>query len=334
MLEMNEAIAQLEQALALAKSMRIAAKSAQALPADTGSQAALNQSLSYLKMPGLLASAPAGIAILSPKALRLASGGESIALMSGKNTDISTGSSFTVAASDTVSLFAENAGMRLFAGGGKVEIQAQDDKMALSASQDVTLTSAEGCVKIDASQQLILSCGGAYIKLSGGNIELGCPGNIVLKSTNLQEGGPATLETSPLTFAPGYSGVFTVRDQQTGEAMPFTRYKATTAEGETFTGVTDAEGKTVPLHSAMPGNMTIQFPDVLSEGQYQAVDPATGQPVAGCAYYLLAEDGESLSGFTDDHGMTGRLTTHRPSTVEVFWGEEALAKMAGDKSNA
>ncbi|WP_239663705.1 DUF2345 domain-containing protein, partial [Enterobacter sp. 940_PEND] len=124
MLEMDRAVEQLEQALTLARSLQAAAKGAKATVSDIDSQKTLNSSLKYLKMPGMLASAPAGIGILSPEAVRLASGGASIGLMSGKNTDISTGQSFTVAASEAVSLFAQAAGMKMYAGAGKVDIQA------------------------------------------------------------------------------------------------------------------------------------------------------------------------------------------------------------------
>jgi type VI secretion system secreted protein VgrG len=87
--------------------------------------------------------------------------------MSGKNTDISAGKSFTVAASETVSLFAQAAGMQLIAGGGKVDIQAQKGELNAEAQQNITISSAEGNVTVNASQELLLTCGGAYIKLSG-----------------------------------------------------------------------------------------------------------------------------------------------------------------------
>lgn len=77
MLEMDRAVEQLEQALTLARSLQAAAKGAQATVSDIDSQKTLNSSLTYLKMPGMLASAPAGIGILSPEAVRLASGGAS-----------------------------------------------------------------------------------------------------------------------------------------------------------------------------------------------------------------------------------------------------------------
>ncbi|AOT45938.1 type IV secretion protein Rhs [Enterobacter ludwigii] len=267
MLEMDRAVEQLEQALTLARSLQAAAKGAQATVSDIDSQKTLNSSLKYLKMPGLLASAPAGIGILSPEAVRLASGGASISLMSGKNTDISAGQSFTVAASEAVSLFAQAAGMKMYAGAGKVDIQAQADAMNVSALQDITITSGQGSVKVNASQELVLSCGGAYIKLSGGNIELGCPGNILLKAANVNQTGPASLDTPPVTFPKGYSEGFITTSSASGAVKPFTTYKITTAEGEVYEGISGAEGETSPIFTSMPSQLKIEYPRNIADSQ-------------------------------------------------------------------
>lgn len=328
MLEMDSAVEQLEQALTLARSLQVAVKKAKATLSDTESQKTLNSSLKYLKTPGMVASAPAGIGILSPETVRLASGRASIGLMSGKNTDISAGQSFTVAASESVSLFAQTAGMKMYAGAGAVDIQAQADAMNVSALQDITITSGQGSIQVNASQELVLSCGGAYIKLSGGNIELGCPGNILLKSANVSQTGPASLDTPPVTFPKGYSGTFTVKDMETGEIKPFTKYVVTSAEGDIFEGMTDASGKTVQLNSSMPGKMKIKFPDMLSDEQFRVIDKSTGTPVSGYAYFIIAESGESVSGYTDNNGETQRIETKEESSVEAFWGEDALERMS------
>lgn len=328
MLEMDSVIEQLMQALTLARSLQTAVKSAKATQSDIDGQKTLNDALKYLKMPGLVAHAPAGIGILSPETVRLASGGASIGLMSGKNTDISAGQSFTVAASEAVSLFAQAAGMKMYAGAGKVDIQAQADAMNVSALQDITVASGQGSVKVNASKELILSCGGAYIKLSGGNIELGCPGNILLKAANVNQTGPASLDTPLVTFPKGYSGSFTVKDTDTDEVKPFTKYKVTSPEGEVFEGVSDSSGKTAPLYSSTPGNMKIEFPDTLSDEQFRAIDKSTGTPVSGYAYFIIAESGESVSGYTDNNGETQRIETKDASSVEVFWGEDALERMS------
>ncbi|AZL65226.1 type VI secretion system tip protein VgrG [Enterobacter asburiae] len=267
MLEMDRAVEQLEQALTLARSLQAAAKGAKATVSDIDSQKTLNSSLKYLKMPGMLASAPAGIGILSPEAVRLASGGASIGLMSGKNTDISTGQSFTVAASEAVSLFAQAAGMKMYAGAGKVDIQAQADAMNVSALQDITVASGQGSVKVNASKELILSCGGAYIKLSGGNIELGCPGNILLKAANVNQTGPASLDTPPVTFPKGYSEGFITTSSASGAVKPFTTYKITTAEGEVYEGISGAEGETSPIFTSMPSQLKIEYPRNIADNQ-------------------------------------------------------------------
>ncbi len=267
MLEMDRAVEQLEQALTLARSLQVAVKGAQATVSDIDSQKTLNSSLKYLKMPGMLASAPAGIGILSPEAVRLASGGASIGLMSGKNTDISTGQSFTVAASEAVSLFAQAAGMKMYAGAGKVDIQAQSDAMNVSALQDITVASGQGSVKVNASKELILSCGGAYIKLSGGNIELGCPGNILLKAANVNQTGPASLDTPPVTFPKGYSEGFTTTSSASGAVKPFTTYKITTAEGDVYEGISGAEGETSPIFTSVPSQLKIEYPRNIADSQ-------------------------------------------------------------------
>lgn len=135
MLSMKEAIAQLENALTIAKSLSSAAEGADALPADTASQQTLNAALKELAKPGIILNAPEGVSITSPQAVRVASGAASVGIMSQQNTDISALKRFTVAAGEAVSVLARKAGMKLFAAKGKVEIQAQDDALEAIAKK-------------------------------------------------------------------------------------------------------------------------------------------------------------------------------------------------------
>ncbi|WP_157093333.1 DUF2345 domain-containing protein, partial [Buttiauxella brennerae] len=260
MLDMHEAVQQLEQALALAKSLSKAAETAKATSADSDSQSSLNSALSGLQKPGILAHSPMGIGMVSPEAVRIASGRQSVGIVSGRNTDISAAQSVTVAASKTVSLFAQSAGMQLFAGQGKVDVQAQGDALNVQALKDVTVTSNSGSVTVNASKELTLVCNGAYIKISGGNIELGCPGNILLKAANVQKMGAANLNLSPQELPKGFKGGFAITNQDTGEVMPYTHYKVTTAECDVYSGTTDKLGNTMPIYTASPSSMKIEFP--------------------------------------------------------------------------
>ncbi|ELW9284087.1 type VI secretion system tip protein VgrG [Enterobacter hormaechei] len=259
MLAMDEAIAQLENALGIAKSLASAAESAQALPSDTGNQQTLNDALKDLAHPGMVLNAPQGVSISSPQAVRLSSGSASVGIMSQQNTDISALKRFTVSAGEAVSLLAAKAGMKLFAAKGKVEIQAQDDGLDAVAKKDITVTSVEGRVEITAAKELVVNCAGAYIKLSSGNIELGCPGNILLKSVNVQKMGKADYDVKKKELPVGFSKFFTARDEESGEIMPFTRYRITTGEGRVFEGRTDAEGKTVTIYTALPDALHIEL---------------------------------------------------------------------------
>lgn len=265
-LEMEAAIQQLEQALTLARSMSKAAASAKAIQGDVGSQQRLNVSLSDLTAPGMLLHAPEGIGMVSARALRIASGSESVGIMSGNNTDISAGQSFTVAAGSAVSLLANNQGMQLLAAKGQVNIQAQSDVLSMSAQRDLDIQSTEGKVTVSAHQELVLACGGAYIKLSNGNIELGCPGNILLKCTTAQKMGPANLKIAPVEMPMGFGGGFILTDEK-GTPQPSTPYRITTAEGDILQGITDEKGKTAPINTATPSSLKAEFGKVKANGE-------------------------------------------------------------------
>jgi len=267
MLSMKEAVAQLENALSIARSLSDAAESAQAYPADIQSQKMLTDALTELAMPGMVLNAPQGVSISSPEGVRLSSGSASVGIVAQNNVDISAMKRFTVAAGEAISMLARQAGMRLFAAKGKVEIQAQDDALDAIAKKDVTVTSVEGKIEITAATELVIKCGGAYIKLSGGNIELGCPGNILLKCANAQKMGAASLNTPAPEFPKGYGGFYSLTDEE-GKIIPQTEYKVTTVDGQVFHGVSDDNGKTLPIYTSMPGKLNIE---ILGTG-----NPSTG----------------------------------------------------------
>ena len=190
--------------------------------------------------------------------------------MSGRNTDISAGHSVTVAAAKALSLFAQGGGMQLCATKGKVEIQAQSDLLTIDAMQDITIKSSKGKVAIDARQELLLTCGGAFIKLSGGNIEIGCPGNILLKAVNVQKMGPENIDVPEKEFPLGYNEGFTIKDPESGKIKPYTKYRITTSEGDVIEGVSDDEGKTLAVNTSKPSAINIEFPKTRSSDSKDA----------------------------------------------------------------
>lgn len=115
-LDMTDALAQLREAQSLVEALCSATEVAKAELADLQTQKVMmSEALEELKKSAMLLSAPEGIAQVTPKSLQL-SAGENIISTSGKNSDFSVLKKFTVAAGETVSLFAQKLGIKIFAG--------------------------------------------------------------------------------------------------------------------------------------------------------------------------------------------------------------------------
>ena len=188
-LEMQAAMSQLEQARSLAEALRSAAEAARAELADVQTQKALlSEALTDLKKAALLVSAPEGIAQVTGKSLQQ-SAGDNIISTSGGHTDFSALKRFTVAAGERVSLFAQKLGIKMFAGKGKVEIQAQGDEMTLDALKDIRISSSEGKLIISAKQEIVLTSGGGYIRIADGTVECAAPEKIIERGAVWQKFG-------------------------------------------------------------------------------------------------------------------------------------------------
>ena len=178
-LEMDRALSQLKEACSLVEALNSAAEVAKAELADLQTQQTLlSETLTELKKSALLISAPDGIAQVTPKSLQLAAG-ENLIGTSGKNAELSILKKFTLAAGERISLFAQRLGIKIFAGKGKVEIQAQSDEMLLDALKDIRISSSEGRVFINAKKEIILTSGGGYIRIADGTVECAAPDKII-----------------------------------------------------------------------------------------------------------------------------------------------------------
>lgn len=191
-LEMQAALDGLKAALQDAEGIRFAAEKAKAELADIERQKTLmTDTLTELKQQALLLSAPAGIAHITPASIQLSSG-ENLIMTTGYDADISVAKKFRLGVKETISLFAQKMGIKIFASQGKVEIQAQGDAMDLLAKDTLTVASKDNQVFVTAKTELTLSCGGSYIRLKEGDIEMGTTGNIRMKCSLLQKMGPAS----------------------------------------------------------------------------------------------------------------------------------------------
>ncbi|MGU3798674.1 type VI secretion system Vgr family protein [Enterobacter hormaechei] len=266
MLDMNAAIAQLHGALQLVTALAQSASVSGALEADTASQQQFGNMLAQLKDAGLLASAPAGIGLVTPKNIQL-SAGQTLTATAGENADISLIKKFTVAAGEAISLFAQKMGMKIFAARGMVDIQAQTDAMRLQSDKTMNINSVSGEIVLNAAQGITLtSKGGAYIKIKDGSVEIGAPGKIDLKSANILWGGRASLEQalSPVSvsdpeFHNPMNGGFQVLDQSSNQPKPYIPYRIETEDGQVIRGVTDENGYTQAHYGIDPKAIKLFF---------------------------------------------------------------------------
>ncbi|WP_338340226.1 type VI secretion system tip protein VgrG [Burkholderia vietnamiensis] len=249
-LDMDDAMSQLESAFQIAKSLRSSVETARADAADTTLQQQSNAELKGLLQPGLLLNAPASVGIVSNSSVQVAAR-NNISAVAGKSLDVSVIKKFSVAAGEAISLFAQKLGIKLFAGRGPVDIQAQSDAMTLMAEKDLTASSVNGKVRIQGQREIVLESGGAYIRIADGNVTIGGPGDLILKVITMQKQGAGSLNDA-LNGMPKPGGLydeqFTLRDEHTGEVLAHTPYRIETPSGP-VEGVTDAAGRTARVFS-------------------------------------------------------------------------------------
>lgn len=94
-------------------------------------------------------------------------------------------------------------GIKLHAATGNVTLEATTGKAEFNAEAKATIASTNGSVTASAKKQFLATAGGAYLKLKGGNIELGAPGVIAFHAGQHVVTAPksAQLVKAPLTVA-------------------------------------------------------------------------------------------------------------------------------------
>ena len=149
-------------------------------------------SANAFKAPVMLVASPSGIALSTQQSVHVSSD-QQTNIVSGQSTFIASGKSLVASVAEKISLFVQNAGMKLFAAKGKVEVQAQSDNIELTAQKTVKVLSATENIEAAAKQEILLTSGGAYIRIKDGNIEIHAPGKIDIKGAQHSFAGPTQM---------------------------------------------------------------------------------------------------------------------------------------------
>ena len=141
--------------------------------------------------PVMLMASPAGIALSTQQSAQV-SADRHVNVVSGGSTHIASGKSLIASIGEKLSLFVQNAGMKLFAAKGKLEMQAHADGIEMQAQKSVKLISVADVIEMAAKQEVLLTSGGAYIRIKDGNIEMHAPGTIDVKGAKRVFAGPVS----------------------------------------------------------------------------------------------------------------------------------------------
>lgn len=228
--------------------------------------------------PDLVMSAPGGIALLTPQDMHAAA--NAITITGGIDVSATVGRNLAAAVKDGISLFTYgdakakrkeqgDKGIKLHAAQGKVDIQAQSAELRAAADKDVNITSTHAKIEVAAKEHVLLTAGGAYVKISGGNIEIHAPGKVEFKAGMKDLSGPASrlvamplLPKSDITSPDSYSlRVDISRAMSPDEKFEHVPYKVQIADGQLFEGTTDKDGRTTRIHDTTSHEMKIIFGD-------------------------------------------------------------------------
>ncbi|MBY4732233.1 type VI secretion system tip protein VgrG [Cupriavidus pauculus] len=190
-LEMPAAVAQLKAALQRVTDLAAATTRAGADPADRATQLALLDGLNQLRDAGLLASAPGGMAFVTPKSVQHSAGENLIA--TARDMDVSIAKRLRMAAGELISFCAHKLGINLVAAKGKFTASALTDGMDLFAQKQLRIASESEDVQVAAKSKITLNSGGASLEIEGGNMTFHCPGAFTIKAGSFTFVGPANV---------------------------------------------------------------------------------------------------------------------------------------------
>ncbi len=168
--------------------------------ARDGSEEGAGDKVPHSTAPLVTVAAQAGLGMTVSDGFHVAAG-EVAHFASGRDMQVAVGEALSVHSGQAIGILAGavgagdgDTGIKLYAGQGNVELQAQSDAMTLAAKELVKLMSANSHIDFAAAKSITLAVeGGASLTIEGGNITFACPGTISIKSSSKSFTGPAQM---------------------------------------------------------------------------------------------------------------------------------------------
>ncbi|MGE4449422.1 MAG: DUF2345 domain-containing protein, partial [Azospira sp.] len=216
------------------------------------------------QQPILVASAVAGIGITTPQSATFATG-QNFDQVSARDTNQSTARRWIHNVGQSISLFVQGVkdktAIKLYAARGKVEMQAQSDSIEITGDDSLTIISSDDRIFANAKEHITFACGGAYIKIAGGNIDIHCPAIASFKAGNYKIEGPTSLAQAMNSWGQTKHDKEVVLRLHTGEAAINRKFRIEREDGSVLSGVSDGDGKTGLQKSDLVGQYSVTILD-------------------------------------------------------------------------
>ena len=250
----SEHLALMQDCLDLFKTLGEYAAQHQGMPVDPAPQDGLkadleagpgarNADVAGDAKPTVSLTGPAGIAFSTPKTI-VSYAGVNLDTVAQQHMQLASGKRFNVNAGKGISLFSHSDGITQIAHNGDFLLQSQHDNMNLVSAKDIKVTAAKRMIAMADQEMTFIVSGGAYLRLKGGDIEIGGPGKLTVKTAEHHWNGPASEKTEMPSFG---EGAFerTPRLLRATDSKPIEGMQVHIVRdgGEAITGQTNAAGE-------------------------------------------------------------------------------------------
>ncbi|KVG62130.1 hypothetical protein WJ33_30320 [Burkholderia ubonensis] len=204
--------------------------------------------------------AQAGSVAITPKT-HVTYAGENIDQVAQQHVQLTSGQRINLHGGRGVAMFAHSDGVSAIANQGKVTLQSQNDDTEIDSAKNIQFTAAGGkLIGMSKDEVVFTTAGGAYLKLHGQNVELGCPGQFIVKSAGHTWDGPASMSADLPTFnhAPLSRVPKLVRAT---DGQPSTDFvgEVQRSSGGLVSGQTDATGRLSQIDTNQFEKLTFNF---------------------------------------------------------------------------
>jgi hypothetical protein len=137
-----------------------------------------------------------------------------------RDTNLTAGRHWRHHAVESISLLVANLddkirdAFKLIAAKGNILAQAQSGNVDITADRKIAITACKENLTATAGKEFLLQSGGGYIRISGGNVEIYCPGTLSMKAKNFVHvgGGAGAATGEAIPIKPGIMDVPIIGD--------------------------------------------------------------------------------------------------------------------------